>query len=319
MSAEAHTHDHDDGQDHDHSNAGHGHSRAPKDFGFAFALGTALNLGFVVLEVIYGFIANSMALLADAGHNLSDVVGLLLAWGASVLVKRAPTERFTYGYGSSSILAALANAVFLLIAVGAIALEAIQRLGTPEPVASKTVILVAAAGIAVNGVTAWLFASGAKGDINIRAAFLHMAADAAISLGVVIAGFMILQTGWLTLDPVVSLIIAGIIVYSTWGLLRESAGLAMHAVPPSIDPSRVQDHLARLPGVTEIHDLHIWPMSTTETALTCHLVMPAGHPGDAFLTTATKSLHDVFEIRHATLQIEHSVCTGCPLHPAPAQ
>ena len=168
MSAEAHTHDHDDGQDHDHSNAGHGHSRAPKDFGFAFALGTALNLGFVVLEVIYGFIANSMALLADAGHNLSDVVGLLLAWGASVLVKRAPTERFTYGYGSSSILAALANAVFLLIAVGAIALEAIQRLGTPEPVASKTVILVAAAGIAVNGVTAWLFASGAKGDINIR-------------------------------------------------------------------------------------------------------------------------------------------------------
>ena len=259
-----------------------------------------------------------MALLADAGHNLSDVFGLLLAWGASVLVKRAPTERFTYGFGSSSILASLANAIFLLVAVGAIAWEALQRLSVPEPVSSMTVILVAAAGIVINGVTAWLFAAGSKGDINIRGAFLHMAADAAISLGVVIAGIVMLQTGWLWLDPVVSLAIAALIIYGTWGLLRESAGLAMHAVPPGIDPGRVHDHLALMPGVTQVHDLHIWPVSTTETALTCHLVIPGGHPGDAFLNDARTSLQNAFGICHATLQIEHSVCMGCALVPASA-
>ena len=318
MSAGGHNHAHGAGADHDHAAGNghdHGHGHAPKDFGFAFALGTALNLGFVFLEAVYGFLANSMSLLADAGHNLSDVFGLLMAWGASVLVKRAPTERFTYGYGSSSILAALANAIFLLVATGAIVWEAVQRLGTPETVASKTVMLVAALGIAVNGFTAWLFASGSKDDINIRGAFMHMAADAVIALGVVITGFAMLQTGWLWLDPVVSIIIAIIIVYGTWGLFRESAGLAMHAVPPRIDPARVHDHLAKLPGVTQVHDLHIWPVSTTETALTCHLVMPAGHPGDQFLCDAADTLHDTFDIRHATLQIEHSACAGCALVP----
>ncbi len=323
MSAGGHNHTDDAGHDHDHdhgASVGHdqAHGHAPKDFGFAFAVGTALNLGFVILEAVYGFLANSMALLADAGHNLSDVFGLLMAWGASVLVKRAPTQRFTYGYGSSSILAALANAIFLLVATGAIVWEAVQRLGSPETVASKTVMLVAALGIAVNGFTAWLFASGSKDDINIRGAFMHMAADAAISFGVVIAGLVILQTGWLRLDPAVSIVIAMIIVYGTWGLLRESAGLAMHAVPPRIDPARVQDHLAKLPGVTQVHDLHIWPVSTTETALTCHLVMPAGHPGDQFLCDAAETLHDTFDIRHATLQIEHSACAGCALVPPAA-
>jgi cobalt-zinc-cadmium efflux system protein len=319
-----HTHDH-DGHGHDDDGHGHaaaaghdhGHAHAPKDFGYAFAVGTALNLGFVILEAVYGFLANSMALLADAGHNLSDVFGLLMAWGASVLVKRAPTPRFTYGFGSSSILAALANAIFLLVATGAIVWEAVQRFAAPEPVAGQTVMLVAALGILVNGFTAWLFVSGSKDDINIRGAFMHMAADAAISLGVVIAGFAMLKTGWLWLDPAVSIIIAAIIVYGTWGLLRESAGLAMHAVPPRIDPERVRAHLEQLPGVTAVHDLHIWPMSTTETALTCHLVIPTGHPGDQFLCDAAAALHNQFEIRHATLQIEHADCGGCGLaHPA---
>ena len=304
------------GHDHRHAHAA-GHDHKPKDFGLAFALGTGLNLGFVALEAAYGFIANSMALLADAGHNLSDVFGLLLAWGASVLVKRVPTARFTYGYSSSSILAALANAIFLLVAVGAIAWEAVQRFGTPEPVAGKTVMIIAAIGIAINGFTAWLFASGSKDDINIRGAFLHMAADAVISLGVVIAGLVMLLTGWLWVDPLVSLIISGVIVFGTWSLLRESATLALHAVPLRIDPARVRVCLEQLPGVADVHDLHVWPMSTTETALTCHLVMPAGHPGDAFLAQAADALHDQFEIRHATLQIEQAACAGCSLAAAP--
>jgi cobalt-zinc-cadmium efflux system protein len=300
--------------DHDDlSDEAHGHAHAPKDFGFAFAVGTALNLGFVILEAAYGFIANSMALLADAGHNFSDVIGLLMAWGASVLVKRAPTQRYTYGFGSSSILAALANAIFLLVAVGAIAWEAIQRLSVPEPVVGETVMLVAAAGIVVNGLTAWMFAAGSKEDINIRGAFLHMAADAAISFGVVIAGYVMLRTGWHWLDPAVSLAISAVIVYGTWGLLKESAGMAMHAVPPGIDPTLVLDHLAKLPGVADVHDLHIWPVSTTATALTCHLVMPDGHPGDAFLAEAAGALHDTFDIRHATFQIELCACGGCSL------
>lgn len=309
MTTGAHNH----GSDDDNNDSGHGHPHAPKDFGFAFALGTALNLGFVVLEVVYGFLANSVALLADAGHNLSDVIGLLMAWAASVLVKRAPTQRFTYGYGSSSILAALGNAIFLLVATGAIVWEALQRLNAPVPVATHMVILVAAAGIFVNGLTAWLFASGGKDDINIRAAFMHMAADAAISFGVVVAGFAMQSTGWLRLDPVVSIAISAVIIYGTWGLLRESVGLAMHAVPPGVDAVRVRDYLALLSGVSQVHDLHIWPVSTTETALTCHLVMPGGHPGDDFLTSAAKALHDTFEISHATFQIEHRECRGCPL------
>ena len=301
------------GYGHDHRGEVRGHNHAPKDFGFAFALGTALNVGFVVVEAITGVLANSMALLADAGHNLSDVLGLLMAWGASILVKRRPTLQYTYGFGSSTILAALANAVFLLVAVGAIAWEAVQRISAPPPVAGTTMIVVAGLGILINGFTAWLFASGAERDVNIRGAYLHMAADAAISFGVVLAGFAMLMTGWNWLDPVVSLIIVALIVWATWGLLRDTTRLALHGVPAGINPVDVQSRLAALPGVASIHDLHIWPMSTTETALTCHLVMPDGHPGDAFILQATEMLHAEFEIRHATLQFEVGNDVPCGL------
>jgi cobalt-zinc-cadmium efflux system protein len=298
---------------HDHAEAAHGHSHAPKDFGFAFAVGTGLNVAFIVVEVIAGLLANSVALLADAGHNLSDVLGLLMAWGASLLVKRRPTLRYTYGYGASTILAALANAVMLLVAVGAIAWEAVQRWGTEPPVSGKTVIVVAAIGIVINGFTAWLFASGRERDVNIRGAYLHMAADAVVSLGVVVAGFAMLMTGWNWLDPLVSLVIAAVIVWGTWGLLRDTMRLALHGVPSGISAARVSSRLEALPGVVSLHDLHIWPMSTTETALTCHLVMPGGHPGDAFILKATKMLHDEFEIRHATLQFEVGPDAPCGL------
>jgi cobalt-zinc-cadmium efflux system protein len=306
--------------DHEHGDGLPGHSHAPKDFGFAFALGTALNVGFVVLEALAGLAANSMALLADAGHNLSDVLGLLMAWGASVLMKRRPTRQYTYGFGSSTILAALANAVLLLVAVGAIAWEAVERLTAPPPVTGMTMIIVAGLGILVNGFTAWLFASGSSHDLNIRGAYLHMAADAAISFGVVVAGILMLMTGWNWLDPVVSLVIVALIIWGTWGLLRDSTRLALHGVPAGIDPAQVQTRLAALPGVASLHDLHIWPMSTTETALTCHLIMPGGHPGDAFILQATQMLNDEFQIRHATLQFEvgndvpcglEESCTAC--------
>ncbi|MFT3731667.1 MAG: cation diffusion facilitator family transporter [Hyphomicrobium sp.] len=317
-------HSHDPNDDHDHGShdhaghthgggghAGHSHSHVPKDFGPAFALGTALNVGFVIVEGIAGFVANSMSLVADAGHNLSDVLGLLMAWGASTLVKRRATFNFTYGFGSSTILAALANAVLLLVAVGAIALEAVQRLIEPTPVLGGTMIIVAAIGILINGFTAWLFMSGRERDVNIRGAYLHMVADAAVSLGVVFVGIGVLLTGWNWLDPLVSLIIAAVIVWGTWGLLRDSLRLAMHGVPVNIDAAKVQARLSALPGVESIHDLHIWPMSTTETALTCHLVMPGGHPGDAFIENAAKMLHDEFEIRHTTLQFEVGTGTPC--------
>jgi cobalt-zinc-cadmium efflux system protein len=259
--------------------SGHLHIHAPKSFGFAFALGAALNIGFVAVEAGFGILSNSTALLADAGHNLSDVIGLLVAWGASVLSQRAPTARYTYGLRSSSILAALFNAMFLLTAVGAIAWEAIQRFSQPAPVAARTVMIVAAVGIAINGLTAWMFASGRKSDINIRGAFLHMAADAAVSAGVVVAGGLILLTGWQWVDPAVSLVICAIIVWSTWGLLKDSVRMSLAAVPGNIDASSVSAYLRQLPGVVQLHDLHIWPVSTTETALTCHLVIPGGHPG----------------------------------------
>ena len=313
-----HCHDdthHDDARNHVHDHAGQGHAHAPKDFGFAFAVGTALNIGIVALEATYGFISNSMALLADAGHNLSDVFGLLMAWGASALVKRPPTERFTYGLGASSILATLGNAIFLLVASGGIAWEAIQRFSTPEPIETNTVMFVATIAIVVNGFVAWLFRSGRDDDINVRAAFLHMAGDAAIALGVVIAGLAILKTGWLWLDPLVSLAIVALIVWSTWSLLRQSVTMALHAVPDGIDAAGVRQALEKLPGVSKIHDLHIWPISTTQTALTCHLVMPAGHPGDAFIVGACSTLRETFKIHHATLQIERGDACGCPLEP----
>lgn len=301
MAESEHLHSHGQHHGHDHSP---GHSHAPRDFGLAFAVGTGLNLLFVVVEAVCGILANSMALLADAGHNLSDVFALLVAWAASSLMRRAPTPRYTYGLRSSSILAALVNAVILLLAVGAIAVEAIQRFGKPEPIAGVTVMVVAGFGILINGATAWMFAQGRDKDLNVRGAYLHMAADAAVSLGVVLAGLVIMLTGWLWLDPLASLVIAGVIVWGTWGLLRESVNMALHAVPPGIDPGEVRTHLEQVPGVASIHDLHIWPMSTTETALTCHLVMPQGCPGDAFLAAVTKSLHDRFAIAHATLQVE---------------
>ena len=308
----AHDHHHDHGHSH---GGGHGHGHAPKDFGFAFAVGTALNLGFVAVEAVYGILANSMALLADAGHNLGDVFGLLIAWGATALAKRIPTARYTYGLRSSSILAALANAIFLLVAVGAIAWEAIRRFADPQPIAGITVIVVAAIGIVINGVTAWLFASGRNGDINIKGAFLHMAADAAVSAGVVMAGIVILLTGWAWLDPAASLVIAAVVIWGTWGLLRDSVNMSLNAVPPGIDATEVRAHLEGLAAVNRIHDLHIWPMSTTETALTCHLVMPGGHPGDAFMASVASELHHRFRIGHATLQVEVDEEVACALEP----
>lgn len=302
---------HSDHDHHGHSHAGHHH--APADFGRAFAIGIALNIAFVIAETTYGVLSNSTALLADAGHNLSDVLGLVVAWVAAHLAKRPPTPRLTYGLRNSSTLAALANAVLLLIAAGAILLEAAQRLINPEPVASMTVVVVASIGILINGFTAWMFASGRRDDLNIRGAYLHMAADALVSVGVVVAALIMMQTGWLWLDPVTSIVIVVVIVWGTWGLLRESMAMSLAAVPASIDPAAVRDHLSALPGVASVHDLHIWPMGTTEIALTAHLVMPAGHPGDNFLITACSELEHRFRIGHTTLQIEISETARCAL------
>lgn len=311
----ASSHQRRDRRSHQHGDAGHAHLHAPQSFGRAFAVGIALNVLFVAVEATYGLLGNSTALLADAGHNLSDVLGLLIAWAAAALSKHEPTPRFTYGLRSSSILAALFNAMFLLAAVGAIVWEAVQRFGRPEPVAATTVMAVAAVGIVINGLTAWLFRSGRKTDINIRGAFLHMAADAAVSAGVVLAGGAILLTGWHWIDPAVSLAICGVVFWSTWGLLKESVRMSLGAVPPGVDPTSVRSYLERLPGVHGLHDLHIWPMSTTEIALTCHLVMPDGHPGDALLMQAARELQHRFAIGHVTIQIEVSKDTACALAP----
>jgi cobalt-zinc-cadmium efflux system protein len=294
-----------EGHDHEgHTHGGPGHSHAPKNFGMAFGIGTGLNFAFVVVEVIFGIFAHSLALVADAGHNMGDVLGLLLAWGASILARTAPTQRRTYGLRSSSILAALFNAIFLLVSVGAIAWEAIRRFGDPTDVAGRTVIWVSAVGIAINTATALMFMSGRKGDLNIRGAFMHMAADAGISAGVVVAGFVILATGYHWVDPVVSLVISAVIIWGTWGLLRDSVNLALQAVPEGIDLSKVKAYLAALPYVTAVHDLHIWPMSTTETALTAHLVRNVDRCDSTLLEKCCKELHDKFEIQHATIQFE---------------
>src|SRR5260221_2830351 len=255
----------------------------------------------------------SVAVLADAGHNLGDVLGRGIAWGDSVLARRRPSHRYTYGLRSSSILAALFNAIVLLIAVGGIAVEAINRLSAPQPVATGTVMVVAAIGIVVNGVTALLLRRGRHRhhDLNIRAAFLHTVADAGVSLGVVLTGALILATGWLWLDPAASLVVAIVIVAGSWRLLRDAVNMALDAVPAGIDPAAVRDHLAAVAGVCAVHDLHIWPMSTTETALTCHLVIPAGHPGDQALAVLAETLQGRFGIEHATIQVE----TGDPEHP----
>jgi len=305
----AHNHSHDRDRDHSH---------VPKNFDRAFAIGIALNVGFVVVEVVFGLFANSLALLADAGHNLSDVLSLLFAWGASVLVRKLPTQRHTYGLRRTSILAALINALVLLVAVGAIAWEAILRFGHPEAVASDTVIWVASVGIVINGFTAWLFMSGQKQDMNIRGAYLHMMADAAVSLGVVLAAITIKFTDWLWLDPVMSLVVAVIIGIGTWGLLRESLSLALDAVPANIHPAKVEAYLASLPGIEAVHDLHIWAMSTTEIALTVHLVKPDAVIDDLLLVQINNELRELFGIQHTTVQFERGD-TSHPCKQAPAE
>ncbi len=301
---------------HTHAHSEHHHSHSvPKSQGFAFASAIVLNTAFVIVEFSYGFMANSTALMADAGHNLSDVLGLLLAWGAAILSRKLPNERYTYGLRSTSIMAALANAMFLLVACGAIAWEAIHRFSQPPLVPGLTVTVVAGIGIVINGLSAWLFVKGSKADLNIRGAYLHMAADAMVSLGVALAGIAMLYTDWFWLDPVVSLVIVLVIVISTWGLLRESMQLALVAVPAHIDVSEVATYLRQCQGVTDLHDLHVWGMSTTESALTTHLVMPAGYPGDAFMDTIVKTLKERFSIQHCTLQVEQGTTPhACALH-----
>jgi cobalt-zinc-cadmium efflux system protein len=300
--------------DHDHS----GHSHVAGTNNAAFAIGVILNLGFVLVEVLYGLGAHSLALISDAGHNLSDVLCLLLAWGATHLTKSAPTKRRTYGWRRSSILAALINAVILLVVVGGITVEAIRRFAQPEVVAGSTVMAVAAVGIVINTVTALLFMSGRKHDLNLKGAFVHMAGDAAVSFGVVIAALAIRLTAWQWLDPAVSLAIGAVIVWGTWGLLRESINLSMDAVPAGIDPHAVETYLANLAGVTAVHDLHIWAMSTTEVALTVHLVMEEQPENDLFLHEVSDVLNERFGIGHATTQIEcgnsDRDCRQAPVH-----
>ncbi len=281
-----------------------GHGSAAASFTMAFAVGVGLNFAFVVVEVTFGFFAHSLALIADAGHNLSDVLGLLLAWGAAALARRAPTERRTYGWKSSSILAALFNGILLLVSVGAIAWEAVRRLQNPPEVVATTIIWVSLIGIVINTVTALMFFSGRKQDLNIRGAFLHMAADAAVSLGVVLAGWAILVTGREWIDPAVSLFIAVVIIWGTWGLLRDSINLALQKVPEGIEMPAVRAYLASLPHVTAVHDLHVWPMSTTETALTAHLVRDVDDCDCSLLDQAARELRINFQIHHTTIQFE---------------
>lgn len=314
-------HDHadaDDHEDHEHEGGGHrhhggGHAHAPASFGLAFAIGISLNTIYVVAEAGYGVFANSLALLADAGHNFGDVLGLAVAWFASWLGAKAPSQRFTYGLRGSSILAALSNAVVLLLVTGGIAWEAILRFREPENSAGATIMVVAAVAVVINGATALLFMSGRKSDLNIRGAFTHMASDALVALGVVVTGSLILLTHWSWLDPAISLAISGVIVWGTWSLLRESLGLALAGVPSGVNAAVVEQYLAQLPGVTEVHDLHIWGMSTTETALTAHLVKPDGPADDALLLHACTEIKARFKIGHSTLQFE----TGSEVHPCP--
>lgn len=313
------THDHD--HDHDHAHEGHGHAHGhgighahahiPTNFGRAFALTTGLNLALVVVQVVYGLLAGSVALLADAGHNFGDAVGLVLAWIAYSLTRVRASERFTYGFRSASILSAFANAILLLVATGAIVWEALRRIGDPPEVAGTTVMVVAAAGVVINGLSAWILMAGQKNDLNIRGAFLHLVADAAVSVGVVAGGAIIVFTGWNWIDPAVSLVIAVVIVWGTWSLLRESFELSMQAVPKGIALGEVRAYLEALPGIAGVHHLHVWAMSTTETALTVHLVFPAGHPGDAFLAQVCGELSHRFRIHHPTIQVELAQGASC--------
>ena len=298
-------HDHRHGHDHDHHHHGiGGHHHAPASFGRAFAIGVGLNAAYVLTEAFWGFSVHSVALLADAGHNLGDVIGLLGAWLASGLSKRKPSGQYTYGLRRSSILAALANAIILLVVTGGIAWEAVRRLITPEPTGGFIIMVVAIGGVFVNGITAWLFMSGRKGDLNIRGAFLHMAADASLALGVAIAGAVIMLTGWLWVDPAVSLVISIAIVVGTWSLLRDSLNLSLDAVPAGVDRGAVEAYLRGLPGISEVHDLHIWGLSTTETALTAHLVRGSAAQDGDLLHRITHEVRERFDIGHATVQLE---------------
>ena len=326
MHAHAHGHSHGHGHAHGQTRGhlhrhdhGHAHDHGPaRDLGPLFAVCAALNLAFVLAEATAGWWAHSVALMADAGHNLSDVAGLLIAWGAAALSKRPPAGRFTYGLRSSSILAALANAVLLLVAVGAITVEAVQRLLSPEPVQGMLVIGMALAGVGVNGATALLLMRGGQEDLNVRGAFLHMASDALVSLGVAASGAVILFTGATWLDPAASLVVVAVITLGTWGLLTEAVRMSLHGAPAGLDLDAVRAFLCAQPGVTAVHDLHVWAMSTTETALTAHLITPGGHPGDRFLAEAQDGLHDRFGIDHATIQIELDPHAPCPLEPRAA-
>jgi len=310
----AHGHDHHHGHGHSH---GHGHHHIPKNFDRRFAIGAAINMAFVVLELVFGFISNSLALIADAVHNFSDVVGLLLAWGGAWLARLMPSARRTYGFRSATILAALANAALLFVVVGAIVIEAVHRFFSPAEMASMTVVWVACIGIVINTATALMFWHGQKDDINVRGAFLHMAADAAVSLGVVIAALIVMGTNWFWIDPVISLVIAAVILWSTWGLAKEALHLSLAGVPPQIDHAAVKAWLGGLPGVTEVHDLHIWAMSTTENALTVHLLRPSATLDDGFLHTVAEELQKRFQIHHPTIQIEiGNLQDGCKLAPA---
>ena len=282
----------------------HHHHHAAPDYSRAFAVGVALNIIFVVIEVVYGVIADSLALITDAGHNLSDVLGLLLAWGATYLAKKKPSRRRTYGYSRATILASMFSGLLLLAAIAVISWEAINRFFTPSEPVGQTIMIVAGIGVVINSVTAWFFVSGKDHDLNIRGAYLHMAADALVSLGVVISGFVIWKFGLKWFDPLSSLLIAAVIFWSTWGLLRDSLNLAIDAVPRDIDPEAIRKWLSDQPGVEGLHDLHIWPISTTQTALTAHLLMPEPPADDEFLHDLAMQLQEMFKISHATFQIE---------------
>ncbi|MHB1086662.1 MAG: cation diffusion facilitator family transporter [Minisyncoccota bacterium] len=298
--------------DHSRSDKPHPHP-IPASFGRAFAIGAALNIIFVIVEVVYGIASHSTALLADAAHNTGDVIGLLLAWGAYTLAKKSPSIQYTYGLGSTTILAALANGMLLLVATGAILWEAIQRIASPAPVEGGTVIVVAAIGIGINSFAAFLLARGK--DLNIRSAFWHLAADAGVSAGVVVTGIIILYTGASWADPAASILISIAIVWSTWGLFRDAVRLSLQAVPAGIDLSKIRAYLKGLPGVESVHDLHVWPISTTDTALTAHLVMPAVPKGDLSHDIA-EEMRRQFSIGHATVQIELPQDAGkCHLEP----
>jgi cobalt-zinc-cadmium efflux system protein len=320
-----HDHDHDHGHEHEHEHErehahadghahghGHAHGIATQGINTRMAIAVGLNLIFVVIEGGFGFLSNSVALIADAGHNLSDVLGLVCAWAAMYLGRRPPGARFTYGLGRSSVLAALTNAVLLLTACGAIAWEAVGRLASPPAVAGSVVMIVAASGIVINGLSAWMLHAGSHGDLNRRSAFIHMLGDAAVSVGVLLSGAIIMYTGWSRLDPIVSLLIVAAILVSTWGLLRDSLHLSLDGVPESVNTSAVMSFLAGQRGVTDVHDLHIWALSTTSVALTAHLVVPDRGAEDALLDSVTPNLKRRFHIHHATLQIERDRCEhGC--------